>query len=307
MPAALLACDWGTTNLRAWTLDEGGAVVAHRDFDLGVSRLRPGEAGRRFQDEVQPALAAVGLPAILCGMVGSNLGWTSAPYVDAPAGLPELARQLAAVEAHAAWVRIVPGVRCAGVAGSPDVMRGEETQVLGWVAQRPERARGRQVICHPGTHAKWVLVEDGRIVRFVTAMTGELYAVLSKHSVLKGDGPGDDLAAFDEGLAAAGDGQALAARLFTARARVVGGGRPATETPSYLSGLLIGADVAATPSLLGLRGDEPVALLGDAALCGLYRRALERRGVATETFDGEAAALAGLVALHRLGAEHDPG
>ena len=302
MTAALLACDWGTTNLRAWTLDEGGAVLAHRDFDLGVSKLKPGEAAARFQDEVQPALSAVGLPAILCGMVGSNLGWTSAPYAEAPAGLPDLARQLAAVEAHAAWVRIVPGVRCEGIAGSPDVMRGEETQVLGWVAQHPDRAKGRQVVCHPGTHAKWVLVEEGRIVRFVTAMTGELFAVLSKHSVLKGEGPADDLEAFDAGLEAAGDGQALAARLFTARARVVGGGAPAQSTPSYLSGLLVGADVAATPALLGLSGQEPVALLGDATLCGLYARALERRGVATETFDGEEAALAGLVALHRLGA-----
>jgi 2-dehydro-3-deoxygalactonokinase len=248
-------------------------------------------------------LDAVGLPAILCGMIGSNLGWTVAPYVDCPAGLPDLAAGLAAVEAHAAWVRIVPGLRCQGLAGAPDVMRGEETQLLGWAAQHPERARGRQVVCHPGTHAKWVLIEDGRVVRFVTAMTGELFAVLSRHSVLKSDAPPDDLAAFDEGLAAAGDGAALAARLFTARARVVGGGKPAVSTPSYLSGLLIGAEVAAVPQLLGIAPDEPVTLLGDATLCGFYKRALDRRGVRNETFDGEAAALAGLFALYQLGAE----
>jgi len=301
MAAALIACDWGTTRLRAWTLDEAGGVVARRDFDLGVSKLKPGEAGERFQAEVQPALQAQGLPAILCGMVGSNLGWTTAPYVDCPAGLPELASRLTAVEAHAAWVRIAPGLRCEGIAGSPDVMRGEETQILGWVAQRPDRAKGRQVVCHPGTHAKWVLIEDGRIVRFVTAMTGELFAVLSRHSVLKSEAAADDEAAFDEGLAAAAQGDALAARLFTARARVVGGGKPASSTPSYLSGLLIGAEIAATPRLLGLSGEEPVALIGDAALCGFYARALERRGVGSETFDGEAAALAGLFALYQLG------
>ncbi|MFC3069503.1 2-dehydro-3-deoxygalactonokinase [Phenylobacterium soli] len=301
MAAALLACDWGTTNLRAWTLDEAGGVVAERDFDLGVSRLTPGEAGRRFQEEVQPALDAVGLPAILCGMVGSNLGWTSVPYVDCPAGLPELAGSLASVEAHAAWVRIVPGLRCEGLVGAPDVMRGEETQILGWVAQDPARARGRRVVCHPGTHAKWVLVEEGRIARFVTVMTGELFAVLSKHSVLKGEGGADDPAAFEAGLAAAGDGDALAARLFTARSRVVGGGAPAAGTPSYLSGLLIGAEVASAPRLLGLQGGEPVDLLGDARLCGFYRRALERRGLAVETFDGEAAARAGLFALYQQG------
>jgi 2-dehydro-3-deoxygalactonokinase len=298
---ALLACDWGTTNLRAWTLDEGGRIVAHKEFPLGVSKLRPGEAAARFQDEVQPGLGAVGLPAILCGMVGSNLGWTTAPYADCPAGLADLARSLVAVEAHAAWVRIVPGLRCEGIAGAPDVIRGEETQLLGWVAQDPARASGRHVVCHPGTHAKWAIIEDGRVVRFVTAMTGELYAVLSRHSVLKSDAPADDDAAFHEGLAAAGEGDALAARLFTTRARVVGGDRAAESTPSYLSGLLIGAEVAAMPKLLGLSPQTPIALLGDTGLCDLYAKALRRRGASFETFDGEPAALAGLFALYQQG------
>ncbi|WP_411286377.1 2-dehydro-3-deoxygalactonokinase [Phenylobacterium sp.] len=299
--AALLACDWGTTNLRAWTLDANGRVLADRDFELGVSRLAPGEAARRFTDEVQPALDAEGLPAILCGMVGSNLGWTVAPYAECPGGLGDLARAMTHVEAGAQPVHIVPGMRCEGFTGATDVMRGEETQLFGWLAQYPERARGRQLVCHPGTHPKWMLVEDGRLVRFVTAMSGELFAVLGKHSVLKSDAAPDDAVAFDEGLAAAGEGDALAARLFTARARVVGQGRPADSTPSYLSGLLIGAEVAATPRLLGCQGAEPVALLGDPRLCGLYARALARRGVQTETFDGEAAAVAGLFALHRMG------
>jgi 2-dehydro-3-deoxygalactonokinase len=141
-----------------------------------------------------------------------------------------------------------------------------------------------------------MLVEDGRLVRFITAMTGELFAVLGAHSVLKSDAPADDDAAFDEGVVAAGEGDALAARLFTARARVVGGDAPPESTPSYLSGLLIGADVAATPRLLGVAG-EPVTLLGDARLCGLYQRALG----GGEIFDGEAAAVAGLFALHQTG------
>jgi 2-dehydro-3-deoxygalactonokinase len=289
----LLACDWGTTNLRAWTLDEGGLVVAQRDFALGVSKLAPGEAPRRFEAEVRPGLDAQGLPAILCGMIGSNLGWTAVPYADCPANLADLAGGLTPV---ADDVRIVPGLRCEGIAGSPDVMRGEETQVLGWLAQHPDRRSGRHLICHPGTHAKWVLVEDGRIVRFVTAMTGELFAVLRTHSVLKSDAPATDEAAFDQGLAAAGKGDALAARLFTARARVVGGKADARSTPSYLSGLLIAAEVASVPALLG----EPpthVILLGDAALCDLYRKALTRNGVEVEVFDGEAAAIAGLFAL----------
>ena len=294
--AVLLACDWGTTNLRAWTLDAEGQVVAHREFALGVSHLAPGEAAKRFEAEVRPALDAGGLPAILCGMIGSNLGWTVAPYADCPAGLEDLAARLTAADAPAAKARIVPGLRCRGLAGAPDVMRGEETQILGWLALHPDRRRGRQLLCPPGTHAKWVLVEDGRIVRFVTAMTGELYAVLSKHSVLRSDAPADDDDAFGAGVAAAEDGGALAARLFTVRARVVGGDAAPESSPSYLSGLLIGAEVAATPQLLGERPGR-VALLGDAALCARYRRALEWRGVEVETYDGEAAAIAGLFAL----------
>jgi 2-dehydro-3-deoxygalactonokinase len=297
MPApALLACDWGTTNLRAWTLDDAGTVVAERDFALGVSKLAPGEAAERFESEVRPALQAQDLPAILCGMIGSNIGWTTAPYADCPAGLEDLAKNLTAVSETA---RIVPGLRCDGIAAGPDVMRGEETQLLGWLAQEPARQSGRHVICHPGTHAKWALVEDGRVVRFVTAMTGELFAVLGKHSLLKSDSPADDDAAFDAGLEAAGDGAALAARLFTARARVVGGGAPAESTPSYLSGLLIGAEIASVPQLLQAPFGQ-VVLLGDPALCARYRRALEQRGTPSETFDGEAAAVAGLFALHGL-------
>jgi 2-dehydro-3-deoxygalactonokinase len=301
--AALLACDWGTTNLRAWTLDADGRSLEGREFELGVSRLQPGQAARRFAAEVRPALHAEGLPAILCGMIGSNLGWTVAPYVDCPATIDDLARALVPVEPPGGgWARIVPGLRSEGFAGAGDVMRGEETQLFGWLAQHPERARGRQLVCHPGTHAKWMVVEDGRLVRFVTAMTGELFAVLSRYSVLKADGPAEDDAAFAEGLAAAGDGGALAARLFTARARAVGKGKDPAETPSYLSGLLIGAEVAGVPKLLGLDARSPIALLGDPGLCARYARALDARGMAYETFDGEAAAVAGLFALYKMGA-----
>ena len=292
----LLACDWGTTNLRGWTLDAAGAVVAETELSIGVAALAPGEAGQRFEQEVRPALGAQGLPAILCGMVGSNLGWALAPYADCPAGFADLARAALRV---APQVSIIPGLRCAGLTGAPDVMRGEETQILGWLAQRPERQSGRHLICHPGTHAKWVVVEQGRIVRFVTAMTGELFSVLSKHSVLKNDAPATDTAAFEAGLAAAGDGGALGARLFSARSRVAGGDARPESTPSYLSGLLIGAEVASLPALLG-RGDAPVVLLGDRALCGHYQRALQKRSIAAETFDGKAAAIAGLLAVHRM-------
>ncbi|HEX6860784.1 MAG TPA: 2-dehydro-3-deoxygalactonokinase [Caulobacteraceae bacterium] len=291
--AAFLACDWGTTNLRAWLVGGDGEVLASRDFELGVARLGPGEAQARFEGEVRPGLGAEGLPAILCGMIGSNLGWKAVDYLPCPAALADLKRELVSV---AEGVRIAPGLRGPGIAGAPDVMRGEETQVFGWLHQDAARRKERHVICHPGTHPKWILVENGQIVRFITAMSGELFAVLRKHSVLKSDAEPTDEAAFSAGLEAAEDGSALAARLFTARSRVVAGGEPADSTPSYLSGLLVGAEVASVPRLLGVEARE-VVLLGEPSLCALYGRALARLGVATTTHDGEAAALTGLTAL----------
>lgn len=296
MAASLLACDWGTTNLRAWTLDDAGGIVAHAEFPLGVGRLQPGEAAARFHDEVRPALEAEDLPALLCGMIGSTLGWAVVPYRRCPADLDDLARALHVVEPD---VRIVPGVSAPGPTGASDVMRGEETQILGWVAMRPERAQGRHLICHPGTHAKWALVEDGRLTRFVTAMTGELFAVLRKHSVLRTDDEPGDAAVFAEGVRAAGEGDALSSRLFSARGRVVADGKPADTTADYLSGLLIGAEVAATPRLLGAEPGLPVQLIGDLALCGWYQQALALQGVTSTVCDGEEAVLAGLLAIHR--------
>lgn len=303
MTAALLACDWGTTNLRAWTLDVAGAVIEAREFALGVAKLAPGEAVERFKADVRPALSAEALPAVLCGMIGSNLGWRLAPYLDCPAGLAEAAKAMTVIDGLLPPASIAPGLRCRTSWGSADVMRGEETQIFGWIAAEPARAEGRRLVCHPGTHAKWALIEDGQLVRFQTAMTGEMFAVLTEHSVLRTDVPADDEAAFDEGVRAAGDGQALAARLFSARARVVGDGAPASATASYLSGLLIGAEIAALPSLLGA-GDLIVDLLGDPKLCRWYARALASRGVACALHDGPAAAVAGLFALYSMGAHH---
>jgi 2-dehydro-3-deoxygalactonokinase len=302
--SAFLACDWGTTNLRAWVVGDDGRALSRREFaELGVSRLQPGEAATRFVEQVRPAMQAENLPAILCGMAGSTLGWAVVPYEDAPVGLERLASRLTRVEAAGPAVRIVPGVKAQGVAGAPEVMRGEETQALGWVADDAARRRGRRVLCHPGTHAKWIIVEDGEIRRFVTAMTGELYDVLRRHSVLKAESGPVDAAAFTLGLESAGEGDGLSTRLFTVRTRVVADGLDPRSAASYLSGLLIGSEVASAPRLLGLTETAPVALVGDPALCALYETALTRRGHALTRHDGDEAALSGLSALHRLAEE----
>ena len=295
--SSFLACDWGTTNLRAWVLGEGGSVIAQKEFpQLGVSRLKAGEAAARFHQEIRPALGAERLPALLCGMIGSTLGWTVVPYRDCPAELADLQRGLQPMDDDPS-VRIVPGLKGPGVTGASDVMRGEETQIFGWMMLAPERRTGRHLVCHPGTHAKWALVEDGRIVRFVTAMTGELFDVLRKHSVLKTDDPAEDHDAFLEGVSAAGDGSGLSARLFSARGRVVGDGKPQNTTSEYLSGLLIGSEIAAVPAMLEAETAGPVHLVGDVGLCRWYEKALSVRGVPTTLCDGGMAVLSGLRAL----------
>jgi 2-dehydro-3-deoxygalactonokinase len=292
-----LAVDWGTTNVRAWRLDEGGAVLRKADFPLGVSQLGPGEAAARFESDIRPALGAETAPALLCGMIGSTLGWANAPYLDCPVSLARLAGSLLEV---APGVRIVPGLTCGGLIG-PDLMRGEETQVLGWQAADPARLRGSHLICHPGTHAKWVRIAEGAVTSFVTAMTGELYELLGSHGVLMfSPPPGDDdfdAEAFDQGAAAAGDGGALASRLFGLRGLTVSGRLPAAAAPSWLSGLLIGAEIAALWPLVAVADERVVHLVGSQRLCERYARVLTPRGVGCEIADGETAAIAGLTRI----------
>jgi 2-dehydro-3-deoxygalactonokinase len=291
MAAALIACDWGSTTLRAWSLDADRAVLASCEFPFGVNGLAPGAAPARFA-EVRAALGAPEAPAMLCGAIGSNLGWVETPYVDCPAGLDDVAAQV--LEA-APGVWITPGLRCEGLDGACDVLRGEETMALGWLNGRTAGDEGRCVVCQPGTHSKWLVIEGRRITRFLSAFTGELYGVLTRHSILRG-GDGDDPDAFEAGLAAAGEGDALLTRLFTARSRVAGGGAPAETTAAYVSGLLIGAEVAATPRLLGVE-DERVFGLGDRTACRRYQTALARRGVDAGFTDGGDCVRAGLFLL----------
>lgn len=305
MSAPFLAVDWGTTNCRAWVVDGDGRASPRRDFPLGVAKLAKGEAARRFREEVRPAMGAERLPALMAGMIGSTLGWAEAPYALAPADASALASRVLRIEGEAPPVAIAPGVRCLRPDGAPDVMRGEETQILGWLAGDPTRRQGARLVYHPGTHGKWARCVDGRLERFATVMTGELFDRLTSGGVLRSDPPPGvepDWEAFDLGLAQAGDGTRLIGQLFTARSRVVGGDLPASAQRDYLSGLLVGADVAAGSALVGAGADEPVVLLGEPALCARFARALDRAGRAHETFDGEAALLAGLADLARHGA-----
>ena len=296
-PARLIAIDWGSSRLRAWLLGAGGVVLAERGSDDGASRLVGGAPV--FAAALQ-ALAgdwlAQRLPAVACGMVGSAHGWREARYVACPAALAELHRHTVTVDTPAGTpLYIVPGLLDEPAGGTPDVMRGEETQLAGLLALDPARAAQATVLM-PGTHSKWVRLQDGRVTGFRTRITGELYAVLRQHSVLgrlmpatdEGGAHGD---AFDAGVAAArqGAGTDLAAQLFAVRTLGLTARLRAEALPDYLSGLLIGHELAA-----GLQaGATRLLLVGDPVLCQRYGRALQAFGVHPAATHGNTA-IAGL-------------
>ena len=294
-PTDFLAADWGTSNLRAWRLGADGAVKSVRRLPWGVAGLKPGEALSKLEGVLRPMLGAERLPAVLCGMVGSKMGIAEARYADCPAGAADVAQRLLQVDSR---TFIVPGLRCQRPDGYPDVIRGEETKVLGWLRLDPKRMKGEHVLCLPGTHGKWVLVKDGRIHHFMTCMSGELFALLSEKSVLKPGAPPSDPASFEEGLRYGAAEAPLASRLFTVRARMVGAGLEGGKAASFLSGLLIGDEVARLPQLLGLKDGSTIGLMGEQALCDLYGPALSARGLEVELAEAEEAVIAGLVALH---------
>jgi 2-dehydro-3-deoxygalactonokinase len=203
-------------------------------------------------------------------------------------------------EAHELHVAIVPGASCTNRLGAPDVMRGEETQIVGALAIRPALATGRSLLCLPGTHTKWVCVEDGRIRDFLTAMTGELFALLRDHSMLAkagatGGGAGDGFArGLDEAQAWSG-GAGLIHALFGARSRQLIEGASKDWALAFVSGLLIGSDVGGAIGLFG--GSRDVVLVGDPALNDLYVHALRKREIQALSLDGGDCSLAGLRSL----------
>lgn len=275
----MLAIDWGTTNRRVFRV-EGGAVVATERDDHGVLAM----AGRDWPAELAGIRARFGdLPVLIAGMAGSNRGWREVPYVPCPATLDALVAGLLWVEPGR--TAIVPGVMQPDPA---DIMRGEEVQLLGAVLSgaAPQDA----TLCQPGTHCKWVRMTGGAIAGFTTAMTGEVFALLRRHSLLATQIEGEAAVggAFRDGVRAAAAGDLLA-NLFGVRAGAVLGSRTA-DLASYASGLVIGADVAA-------RRPGAVHILADPGLGGLYAAAVEALGGRADVIESHAAFLAGIVAI----------
>jgi 2-dehydro-3-deoxygalactonokinase len=283
-----IAVDWGTSNLRAWAMGPDG-VLAEVQSDDGMGKLARDGFEPALRRLIGPWLAAEPVPVIACGMVGARQGWAEAPYRAVPCA-PVARGEGVAVPVEGLNIRIIPGLCQTKPA---DVMRGEETQIAGVLALHPQFDG---VICLPGTHSKWAQVSAGEVVSFQTHMTGEMFALLSGQSVLRHSmtTPGWDDAAFDAGAAEGlSRPERLMARLFSLRAESLLHGLGAAQARARLSGLLIGAEIAAArPYWLGQR----VVLVGGAALSASYARALASQGLTAETLDATACTLAGLAA-----------
>jgi 2-dehydro-3-deoxygalactonokinase len=238
------------------------------------------------------------LPAVLAGMVGSSIGWREVPYLRCPAKPSAIADAALRFEAGGRAIAILPGLSCRGKTGAPDVLRGEETQILGALRLHPQLTKGRHLLCLPGTHTKWVAVTDGAVSQFQTALTGELFELLRRHSVLARDSGEVDgqSPAFALGLESARQKADLLHLLFSARSRAVTGEMAKEDAASYLSGLVLGKDVATAQALFDL--DGPVQLICTPLLAALYGKALATYDVKSSVIDGDRAALAGLVHAH---------
>lgn len=276
--ARLIALDWGSTRLRAFVLGADGAVLASRQTEQGASTL----AGTAAFEQALAAVAGdwraarPALPVLACGMVGSQHGWREAPYAPCPADAAALAARTLPL---GNGVHIVPGLVHDGA--QPDVMRGEETQIVGALALVPELATDCCLVL-PGTHAKWARVQQGQVTGFATHMTGELYALLRQHSVLARLMTADSHAApspagFIAGVDAAREDGALGHQLFAVRTLGLFKRLPPEQLPDYLSGLLIGHEIAHE---LRAHPAARLAIIGEPALCERYALALGRFGIA---------------------------
>jgi 2-dehydro-3-deoxygalactonokinase len=278
-----IGIDWGSTNARAMLFTREGALLEQREFPLGIKNVAAGahrEALHRMTDAWRERFGP--MPALLSGMIGSRHGWREAPYLSCPASLNDLAHHLVPI-ADEPDVLIVPGLKMEG--DRPDVMRGEELQVLGLAATGAEV----ELVCIPGTHSKWILTSGNVLREFHTAMTGELFALTCEHTLLAPLIPRETktgefrAAAFDNGLHRSAAPHGLLHALFELRAAVLLGRLAAEDLRDVISGLLISTEIRHVQTLSP--GQHRVALLGAPAVSERYAQALRTFGFEPRTFN----------------------
>jgi len=268
----LIAIDWGTSSLRGAHLDAQGAVIDERASLQGILNVPAGGFEAVFQGQFGDWLGNPDTLCLISGMAGSRQGWREAPYCQCPSGASDIAAALTWVVPDR--VAIVPGLSCE-LDGAPDVMRGEETQIFGALDML---GLADTLFVLPGTHSKWAEVRGGRVERFSTAMTGEVYALLRHQSILARTLPPEDGvlhgAAFDAGVERAMRSASLLRSAFTVRTLALFGRSTPDELASYLSGLVIGEELRAQGPLAG----RQVHVIGNDALTQRYQRALAGAG-----------------------------
>lgn len=290
MQRQLLGVDWGTSNRRAYLIDnDGNCHEVHQD-DQGMLAAA-GNFAASLEALLKTLNVGPGVPVVMSGMVGSAQGWQEVPYLDTSVALDQLPSRLVPVQGHTLGrdCFIVPGYRWQG--DGVDVMRGEETQLLGALAQ----GKRDGWIVLPGTHSKWVLLRDGVVERLSTYMTGELFAAMAAHGTLAAlmKEEGADESSFEAGVAQARGRAPLSNSLFGVRARVVTGAMPAAQARAFVSGLLIGTEFVAAEDAAG-SVPPSLSIIASPALAQRYVRAGAVFGVAVELLDPHAVYCAAL-------------
>jgi 2-dehydro-3-deoxygalactonokinase len=284
--------DWGTSNFRAFRFDNTEKVIGRRSYPIGILKVREGKFAETLQEHVGDWIADGETQVLLCGMVGSRQGWTEANYIQCPVKIDDLANAVVKIPFSGAEAMLIPGVMGEDSNGVPEVMRGEETEAMGIV----DDCDGCGLVCLPGTHTKWIQLKDRSIVSFLTCMTGDAFAALSKHTILAklmNSEAAMDEVNFLRGVARSADAGGLLHHLFSVRTLALTGDLKEETTAPYLSGLLIGHEVRAV-----MPAEAHVHLVGAAQLCELYQRAISALG-GTSTVEDEDAAARGLAAIGR--------
>lgn len=295
----LIVVDWGSTNFRAQLVKNGEVIAKPISHPDGIRH----RAGREFDKILGEHCDAwrrdfPGVRVLMSGMIGSREGWQEVGYAQAPAGIEDLARGCVAVPSrHFDEVRLIPGVRFdEAESGTTDVMRGEETQVMGALASG--RLGDSEVLCLPGTHSKWVSCRNGKIEQFRTYLTGEVFDRLSRDSLIAGDGEARvdlDSPAFGRGLALAGSDTGLLHHLFLGRTEMLTGRVSPGALPSFVSGLLVGHEIRdATRFARGA-----IRVIGSNPAAEATAHALHLSGIAVEKLS-EDVHLAGVLAIDRI-------
>jgi 2-dehydro-3-deoxygalactonokinase len=291
------AVDWGTSRFRLWLLAGDGSVLAETSSEEGLIHA----AQHGFQAILEKHLATFGcrddLPVVICGMAGARQGWAEARYVDAPANLEQILSGSVAIANTDRDIRILPGI-AQRRANCPDVMRGEETQLLGLIRSGAIASEGSHLVCMPGTHSKWVELDGGMVMRFSTFLSGELFSILSRHSVLKmsisesGRVASDNPVFLEKAQAAIHQPELFTAHLFAIRPAQLLDFTSPEDTLAALSGVIIGMEIAGALSRFGK--PEHLILLASGNLGSLYQSAIEACGVRTTYLDAESAGRDGL-------------